>query len=557
MDSKHKLKLLVIGLDGATWDVINPLAARDELPNIKSLIDDGSSGQLASTIPPFSAPAWSTFMTGMNPGKHGIFGFVNFNPQSYSQIDSSLVTSAPLVGHTIFDILSESDLRLAALSVPITYPSWPINGFMVSGEPCPDSDHGLAFPETFAAGLSRRYAFQSTFWSRSNDEIIAGLYEMDESRAKLAIKLISEEDLDALFVVLGATDRVQHNFWRFHDSEFGARLGLPHETRYEAVISETYRRADVIIGNILSIIDDSTAVFIISDHGGGPAATTYFHTNAWLQRNGYLKINQNRDGFVSGSRGVALTLKRLLDTPLGSKARSLLPGRFVKQGRALVRNIAQIEWARTGAYRFPMYPPAEGIVINLAGRQSQGIVQPGYEYERLRQEIIGQIGGFTNPDSGAQVVINAFLREELYSGPNIERAPDIVLLLDEEYTGGIELHPPLLSPVYPSSLTKVNGEHRMHGILIARGPDFRKEHTIENASLMDLAPTLLFSLGLPISSEMDGRILEDLFTQEFHAEHSKSVLSRSNMVQSALADRSLSSEEEEQIIKQLSRLGYL
>ena len=560
MDDKsprHGLKLLVIGLDGATWDVIKPMVARGKLPNLARLMKIGGHGDLQSTMPPFSPPAWATFMTGVNPGKHGIFGFVNFNPQSYSQIESGFVTASPLVGHTTFDILSYSKFRLGVISVPITYPAWPINGYMVSGEPCPDNQKYMVYPESFANNLTRQYAFPSAFWSRPNDEIINGLYEMDHSRTELAIQLILEDNLDALFVVLGATDRVQHNFWRFYEKRFGSQLGLPHDRKYESVIPETYRRADKAIGRILSHVDHNTLVFVISDHGGGPAATKYFHTNAWLLEMGYLQIMQGRDSLVEHSRGAALALRRILDTSVGSRLRSLLPAQIIRQGRMLVRNIAQIDWLETRAYRFPMYPPVEGIVINLAGRQPQGIVQPGGEYEQLREEIIDQMLQFVDLETGEHVVEQAYTREQLFHGAYIERAPDIILVLKEDFTGGTGIQPPLVSNVNPATLNKVNGEHRMQGILLAYGPMIKNNHTIEGARLVDMAPTLLYSLGLPVAKVMDGVVLKDLFVPEFLTANPETKASIRDKAEFDIPEASLTLEEEKQIEEQLRRLGYL
>lgn len=554
---KHILKLLVIGLDGATWEVINPLLEQGKLPNLARLMKDGSHGHLKSTIPPFSPPAWASFMTGMNPGKHGIFGFVNFNPQSYSQIDSRLVTSSPLVGRTIFDILSQFDYRLAVISVPITYPAWPINGFMVSGEPCPDNPKSFVYPETFADSLNRRYAFLSTFWSEPNDVIIKGLRDMDQSRVDLAIKLILEENLDALFLVLGATDRVQHNFWRFYDKTFGSLLGLPHVTNFEDVIPETYMRADQNIGRILKHIDEDTMVVVISDHGAGPAALNLFHTNAWLQTQRYLQIIHRQDRIVDISRSVVMMIRGSMNTPLGNKVRRLIPARFVRQGRAVVRNIAQIDWSQTLAYRFPMYPPNEGIVINLAGRQPQGVVQPGVEYESLRKEIIKKVLKLKDTNTGEQIVLRAHLREQLYNGSFIERAPDIILVLQEDYTGGTGLHEPLVSTINFATLNKVNGEHRMQGILLVLGPMIKNNHTIEGASLVDIAPTILYSLGLPAENEMDGTVLKELFKQAFLKANSETRMNIINTGRHKESEMNLTPEEEEQIQKQLERLGYL
>jgi predicted AlkP superfamily phosphohydrolase/phosphomutase len=552
-----ELRLLVIGLDGATFDVIRPMVAAGELPNLAALMEQGSCGLLESTIPPFSPPAWASFMTGMNPGRHGIFGFVNFNPLSYAHLESGWVDATSLAGHTFFDILGQAGYRLAVLTVPITYPAWAINGYMVAGAPCPDTAIGLACPEDFAAELPRRYTFLSTFWSKPNAEIIAGLYDMLDHRTALALQLIDEKGLDALVVVFGATDRAQHNFWRYYDPDFGARLNLPREADYADVIPDVYRRADAALGRLLSRVGEDTTVFIVSDHGGGPAATQVLHTNAWLGHQGLLSVKRSQDTLVSGLRRAVVAARRGLGAQVEQRLRGLLPSRVIEGGRALVRNVAQIDWAATQAYRFPMYPPTEGIVINVAGRQPQGIVQPGGEYERLREQIADQARQLIDPVTGQPLVVRAYKREELYHGPHAERAPDIVLLLAEDYTGGANVHPPVMTTVDPSSLSKVNGEHRMHGVLVARGPMVRQNAWVENARLMDIAPTILYGLDLPIPEEMDGIVLEEIFSPLYLESHPAQYTDQYTVGDIGILESGLTPEEEEQIRRQLERLGYL
>ncbi|MDH4187717.1 MAG: alkaline phosphatase family protein, partial [Nitrospira sp.] len=514
-----ELKLLVIGLDGATFDVIQPMIAAGELPNLAALVDKGTSGYLESTVPAFSPPAWASFMTGMNPGRHGIFGFVNYDPSSYAHLDSKPVTARSLAGHTFFDILSQAGYRLAVITVPITYPAWAINGYMVAGEPCPDTETGLAYPEDFAAALPHRYAFLSTFWSKPNANIISGLFGMMERRAALALQLIDEKELDAMVVVFGAIDRAQHNFWRYYDPAFGARLNLPREADYDTVIPQIYSRADAAIGRLLSRVGEEATVFIVSDHGGGPAAMRYLHTNAWLQQQGLLSVRQSRDTVVGNLRRAVMAVRRGLGAPLENRLRGLLPNRVIEQGRALVRNVAHIDWPATQAYRFPMYPPAEGIVINVAGRQRQGIVQRGGEYEQVREQILEQSRQLIDPATRQPVVVRAYKREELYHGPHAERAPDIVLVLAEDYTGGANVQPPLTTTVDPSLLSKVNGEHRIQGVLLACGPIIRQDVWVQNARLVDIAPTILYALGEPVPEEMDGVVLGDLFSPFYREAH--------------------------------------
>lgn len=553
---QKSLKLLLIGLDGATFDIINPMLADGELPTLAGLISGGCSGLLESTIPPFSAPAWSSFMTGMNPGRHGIFSFTNYNPLSYTQMESNFVSSKTLAGNTIFDIMSQAGLRLGVISIPITYPVWPINGFMVAGEPCPDTNRYLAYPQDFENSLTRRYAFSSTTWSLSNDEIIKRLYQMDEDRVKLAVQLINEQNVDVMILVLGATDRAQHNFWRFYDAEYGARLGLPDQPQYRQTIQETYRRADALVAELLQNTTEDTQVLVISDHGGGPAAFWHLNTNAWLKQGGFLAVKENQDNLISHFYEPIKSIKRILDTPGGQTLRKLIPSQVIGKGRMYIRNIAQLNWASTRAYRFQMYPPAEGIVINMIGRQENGIVSTGQEYEQLRTEIITSALRIKNPDTGEPVVIHAYRREEIYTGSYLEKAPDIIFILADNYCGGNELED-IITRTDPATLSKVNGEHRMHGILIAKGPTIKSGEVISGARLMDIPATLLRSLGLTVAGEMDGIVLETLYKPGYATSNKDFINMHSWSVDSEGEESELTPDEEEQIRTQLQRLGYL
>ena len=163
----------------------------------------------------------------------------------------------------------------------------------------------------------------------------------------------------------------------------------------------------------------------------------------------------------------------------------------------------------------PFTHPLRELLSNVTGRQPQGFVNPGAEYERIRREICDQLRHVVEPVSGDHLVVDTFLREEIYSGPHIDRSPDIILVLKENFSGGTGLGSSLTSPVDPLTLRKVNGEHRMNGILLARGPMIKENCKIEGARLQDIAPTILFSLGFPVSDKMDGQVLFALFTQGF------------------------------------------
>lgn len=556
--SRNGLKLLVIGIDGATFDVIRPMIDHGELPNLAKLIHEGVSGELESTIPPYSAPAWATFMTGVNPAKHGVMGFVNYNTLKYTYQDFKHVNSSLVAGQTIFDFISQAGQRVAAITVPVTYPSWPINGFMVTGSPTPDNRPGFAYPPEFERSLPGRYTFPSGFWSSaSNGEIAEGGYQMVRRRCELATKLLAKEDLDMMTVVFGATDRAHHNFWRYYDREFGQELGLPEESDFSDVIPRTYRLADDAVGKLLTYVQEDTTVLVISDHGGGRISTNHVHINAWLNQLGLLNVNKGQAAVAGPLRTLLGKARRSMGRNMEHRLRASLPPRFIEQGRGVMRNVAQIDWSRTKAYRFPMYHPAEGIVVNVRGRQEAGIVEMGCEYDDLREMIIAEALKLIDPFTGMRIVERAYKREELYHGPHIERTPDIVLMLSDRYDGGLKFGGPLVTPVSPERLLALSGQHRLDGILLARGPKIKRGDSIRHARLVDIAPTILYCMGFPVARHMDGVVLQDVFEPAYLAAHPVQYTEDYHAVERASPDLDYTAEEREQIEAQLRRLGYL
>ncbi len=181
-------------------------------------------------------------------------------------------------------------------------------------------------------------------------------------------------------------------------------------------------------------------------------------------------------------------------------------------------NLDAIDWKQTKAYRFPMYPPVEGIMINVVGRQPEGCVQPGEEYEAVRTRILEEIRNIRDPKTGELVVLEAYRREEIYNGERIEMAPDIIFVTQDAYKGGTSVEE-LVSSVPLDVLEKLSGVHRMDGIIVAQGPHIRRNVKLERAQLIDLAPTVLYTLEMPIPSDMDGKPLAAIF-EETHINQS-------------------------------------
>jgi predicted AlkP superfamily phosphohydrolase/phosphomutase len=550
----HRLRFLVIGLDGATPELTWRWAEEGKLPHLARLIRRGASGRLHSTYPPISAAAWVTFMTGQNPGRHGIFDFRNYAPWKYTGADEAIVSSRPIAGHTVWDVVGGHGRRVAAVTVPITYPAWEVNGALVSGYPTPDSRTAYTYPPELAQDMRHLTEDSAFFRSRSPEEVVGELKRLARDRAAVSAAMLQRERYDLFVLVIGSTDRAQHDFWRHIQPDHPAHD--PQEAhRFGNTIEAIYREADAAVGRLVEAAGEEMTVVVLSDHGGGARASRAFHTNAWLRTEGFLALKRGR----STSNGVLWKLYGQLKErfPYREQLYRSLPApikRVVSRvDGAAELGLDRIDWPRTQAYRFPMYAPVEGLVVNLTGRQAEGSVEP-HAYERVRDELLDRLREARDPYDGRPLVREVWRREEIYAGEHVERAPDLIFILREGYEGGTGLEQSV-TPVDTTDLRRLSGAHTMEGILIAAGPGVQAGTRIVDAHLMDLAPTLLHGMGLPVPRSMDGRVLHELFEPGFDEER---AVERVDWQAAPASAGTGYSEEDERIVReQLRRLGYI
>lgn len=546
-----RVKMVVLGLDGATLDIIRPLVDQGRLPNLARLMREGTGGELRSTLPPVTAAAWSTFMTGLNPAGHGIFQWRTYDPTKYTNLDERVVSAKRLAGRAFWDVLGQAGFRVAVITVPVTYPPWQVNGHMLSGYPCPDAQQNYTYPSEWAASLEQSYNFSADHYlSASDEEILRDGLDMLRRRTDLALSLIAEGEVDVCVLVLGEIDRAQHDFFKYSDSRFSASSTAPAHLR--EAIHRHYEVADEQVGRMLEAMASDGVMLVVSDHGGGPHPPRYFHTNAWLHARGWLAVRGGSGRFLStwARRGVQAVRRRL---PFEEALRRRLPAGVVNRARSYTLNIADVDWARTQAYRFPMYYPAEGIEINLRGRQPQGIVASGSEYERLVEEVTQALREERDPVTGEPIVEEVYFKEEIYHGPYLDIAPDIVFVCRRTHRTGAEVGGAFVSAVGLDALDKDNGVHTMNGIFFAYGAGVAKGRELADAHLQDVAPTVLRLAGVPAPMEMDGKVLEDIFAEA-------PAMRRAGEI-SAFEPREdlgeITPEDEEDMLKKLRGLGYV
>jgi len=546
-----KLKLLVIGLDGATFNIINPLINKGVLPNLKYLIDNGCSGVLKSTIPPLSPPAWITFLTGSNPAKHGIFGFRTYDLSKYTCFAEKFITSKSYAGNTIVDILGNA-YRIASLSVPMTFPPWEINGHMISGFPAPDFKIYSYPPELNRELGIKVLSASGNYHTKSTSKKMRLTFEILKNRKELALKYLKSNEYDVIFIVFNNTDDVNHHFLRFIDKTNPHYTDSEHK-RYGNTVEQIYMKCDEAIGEFFEYLSDDCIIMIMSDHGGEPTPKKYFNTNRWLKEIKLLEMKEDAfSSFHSFRRKTVFYLKDHI--PFKENIRRILPEKMLAKMSASIQNTNLINWNKTYAYRVPMIYPFDGININLLGRQSLGIVKDEKEYEETRAFIIKKIESL-NQLNDFKIVDKVYKKEEIYNGQYLNNAPDLVLHLCDGIMGGNYLDKEIISLVESSYLKVWGGIHNMNGIFISTGSSIKQGVEIKDAKIADIAPTILYSLKMSIPDYMDGNVLKGIFTKEF-TQNNPIIRKKAEYI-SKDKSYALAEEEEKKMKENLKGMGYL
>jgi predicted AlkP superfamily phosphohydrolase/phosphomutase len=553
-------KVLILGLDGATPELVERWVEENKLPYLKQIVQQGVYAKLRSVYPPISPAAWTTFATGYNPGKHGVYDFRDYDNRRYSCFADTIVDSNAFAGKTIWDLVGAAGQKVGVVTVPVTYPAWKVNGFMISGYPTPDTGKSFTYPPELGKTIPPLVGDAAFFKSATHHVLLKEMNRLMHLCTDVSIAEMQKEDYGLFIMVVGATDRAHHDWWKYIDPNHPAYN--PKDAQlYGDLILEVYKAADACVGKFLEAIDDETTVIVMSDHGGGAHPKYFFNTNYFLQTLDLLRASAK----ANKKNGAKDAFKHFYRTkirrfPYLEKIYRSLPQGLKKLATNLdsqtMMNLDVIDWKETKAYRFPMYPPVEGIMINVAGRQPEGCVQPGEEYEAIRTRILEEVRDLRDAKTGAPIVLEAYRREELYHGERLETAPDLILVTQDSYKGGTSIDE-LISEVPLDVISKLSGVHRMDGIILAQGPHIRRNATLEGAGIIDVAPTVMYALGMPIPSDMDGKPLTGLFEETYLRQAEASYTDERKHEDVASDQYGYSEEEEESVRLKLEALGYL
>jgi predicted AlkP superfamily phosphohydrolase/phosphomutase len=432
-------RLFILGLDGTPLPLLRQLFQSGDLPNLARLFESGSAVEMSSSLPDVSAVAWTSINTGKNPGKHGIYGFYDRKPGTNRM---EIMTAAHTRARTIWQIASDAGRRAIAINVPLSFPPQHVNGVVIS-DFLATSLNKAVYPTTILPMLESigyRIDTDPAVARQSLDAFVDDFTVTAERRAEAVMRLMDSEQWDMFMVVFMETDRLHHFMWRYMAED---------DPTYRPRFLECYRQIDALAGKIVARLDDEVQLIVLSDHG---FTTLYeeIYLNHWLESEGYLRFNS------AGEKSME-TISR------DSTAYSLDPGR---------------------------------IYLNLAGREPEGSVAPD-EAPQVLDQLAAQLAALAHPETGAPIVQHVYRADEIYHGPERERAPDLLVMPRDGFDikgtfdyAGLTGRGPLV------------GMHKYdNATLFVRN----QRITVNHASVRDVLPTACRLMKLECPADVDGQ----------------------------------------------------
>lgn len=478
-------RVLLLGLDGATFQVLDPLMEAGVMPVLKSLCARGTRSLLLSTPNPLTPSAWTSMTTGRSPGNHGIFDFVRVE-QSGPHPTFRLATSSDIRCPTLFSILGKQGLTTISMNFPVMFPPKPEMGFMIPGfvphrhlrqATNPRSFYerlkeipGLKLDEITVDFEEERRSVQ-VLEQHEYDDWIEFHIRRERHWWRILDHLMTTEPWVFSAVVFDGVDKLQHACWRFLDPAlFDEASASPRERRVRELCLDYFREIDDIMGKLLDLLDDGDQVYVTSDHGFG-ATDEILYINTWLSERGYLTWTEDAPMAKEG----------MLNTE-GMKTPAFL-----------------FDWSKTRA--FALTPGSNGIYLHVENAE---------ERRRIANEIAEALLSVTNPVTGERVVRRVMKRESAFPGSASDQAPDLTLVL-RDY-GFVSV---LRSQEVVRPRPEVVGAHNPDGIFVAAGAGIRQGVTVDRLSILDVTPAMMYGLGQAIPREFEGRLPKEIYAPDF------------------------------------------
>lgn len=462
------MKSMIIGLDGATFDLIGPWVEEGYLPTFERIMEEGSYGNLMSTVPPTTIPAWISLGTGKNPGRFGLYYMFHLTEER------ELKPTPPILkDYGFFWSKIARKEKVGLLNIPFIRTELK-NGFCVPGRGTIDP-----YPRDMRSKLPA-WTGARPDWRKGEKYNLEILNQMVENQAKNTKYVLKNWDLDFLFSFFVATDTIQHQFWGYMDEDHP----LYKDSKYKDAILNLYRKIDGKIDEILSLIDDEVNLFILSDHGFQPYRYS-ISINHWLKENGFLQLKEGKKDESS----LLKFLKRGHEKLQGTRLEKLIPSEV--KSRAIDNFFPRIDrvidWEKSEAY---------------AATDGGGIYT---EDNETKEEISEKIKDLENPYTGEPVVREVLRSEEIYSGERTKSAPELMVIPRRGMWITCRLGYPSTVIKRPSIISG-SGTHSREGIFMARGPDIISGKKFDS-NITDIAPTISRIFGLE-EGDVDGNVLE-------------------------------------------------
>jgi predicted AlkP superfamily phosphohydrolase/phosphomutase len=520
---------VLIGIDGATFTILDHLIAEGYMPTLKALQAGGVRGGLLSTPHPLTPPAWTTLMTGRSPGNHGIYDFLRSEVREGGAF-FTLNNFRDIHCETIWSIISRQGGRVLSLGYPLMAPPPPVTGAIVPGllswrhlrrnvHPPGLYDELMALPGLSPKELSWDFEKEKAIRFMPEEEFASWVQQhtvRDRHWFAILRHLMDKQSYDLIAVMFDGTDKLQHGCWRVLDPECSPKEPNEAERDIRESCLEYFSHLDGLIARISQMAGPEARVFIASDHGFGPTER-FFRVNKWLERQGYLAWKS--------------------------------PGKKRKPSENLY---VDLDWERTVAFAPSM--ATNGIHIRVKDGTNRTGVTPD-EYESFRARLMSELREIRDPIKGVPFIQDILLREEVFPGVHQGKAPDLTLVLYDYGLIATSDEEPIIE-----ARDKIAGMHRPEGVFYGCGPGLSKGRVIEQQSIIDVAPTLLYSLGLPIPADFEGQIIASAFEPCYLADNPVEIGSPSVPPATYVSSRAapeIEAEAEDSIVDRLRALGYV
>lgn len=505
-----RTRILSLGLDGAAWPLLDRLIADGRLPNLEAMVDQGARAPLRSVNPPVTCPAWRCSTAGKNPGKLGVFWWLDLD-RSTGELSTPDARSFDTAD--VWDYLSEAGHSCAVVNVPMTYPPSPLDGLMVSGFGAPfetNATGSITYPPDFQHRLSEAYDWEVGVEQVKSSDGPERVRDLIRTRFELLLDLL-EEGHDYVHLTVFYINVLQHKFGDGAETE----------------------RAWELIDDYLGRLDDDLCKVIYSDHGHSPVEYT-FSVNRFLLENGHLEMDGRPRDAVTGGAYRALTSLGISPRAVAAVGRTVLPDSLhswlVSGSPTGMDGLAErVVWERSQALALSQGP----VYIN------RDVVAP--EYEAFRDRLKADLEALEH--AGAPVLDAVRYGEDVYTGEYVDEAPDLMLRPAE----GAEIYGGMPPTVFETDVTSWTSGNHPTGVLLLHGADVEPMRLSER-SLLDIAPTVLRYAGCPVPTDLDGVAITEPFASGLPRTETRPPLATGHTGRGAPGD---------ELEGRLESLGYL